>query len=209
MRELSQHILDALENAVEAGASRIVLSIQEDLRNDRMVIEIDDNGRGMDKERVRRALDPFFTTRKTRHVGLGLPLFLEAARRCAGDLTLQSDVGKGTRLRATFVHSHIDRPPLGDIPGALLAILLSERPIDLDFFHKIGSREFRFNSSEIRKELENIPLAHPRVRNWISRFLQEEEASLQAGEAEGSEAIGTLKKARRKDDGTIEEHRGA
>jgi anti-sigma regulatory factor (Ser/Thr protein kinase) len=178
VRELSLHILDLLENAVEAGASRIDLSIREDLQADWMVIEIADDGCGMRKELIEKVLDPFCTTRKTRHVGLGLPLFSEAARRCGGDLVIQSTPGKGTKVEATFRHSHIDRAPLGDMPAALLAILLSERPVDLDYCHQVGLREFRFDSSEIRKELEDVPLNHPKVRDWIFQLLQEGEASL-------------------------------
>ena len=178
MRELSYHILDLLENAVEAGASRIEIKIEEDLEADWVVIEIADNGRGMSQEVIERVQDPFYTTRKTRHVGLGLPLFLEAARRCGGNLVIQSERGKGTQVRATFRHSHIDRAPLGDMPAALLAILLSERPVDLDYCHNVDSREFRFDSSEVRKELENVPLTHPKVRDWLFHTLHEGEAIL-------------------------------
>lgn len=178
MRELSLHILDLLENAVEAGASRIDLSIGEDEQADRMVITITDDGCGMEKELIEKVLDPFYTTRKTRHVGLGLPLFLGAARRCEGDLVVQSTPGKGTRVEATFRQSHIDRAPLGDMPAALLAILLSERSIDLNYCHRVGPREFRFDSSEIRKELEGVPLNHPKVREWIFQLLKEGEAGL-------------------------------
>ncbi len=178
MRELSLHILDLLENSVEAGASKIRLSIREDLEKDWMVIEIADNGCGMSKELMEQVLDPFTTTRKTRHVGLGLPLFLETARRCGGDLWIESKPGEGTKVEATFRHSHVDRAPLGDMPAALLAILLSSRRVDLDYRHQVGSREFRFDSSEIRKELEEVPLSHPKVRAWIIQSLREGEAGL-------------------------------
>jgi hypothetical protein len=181
VRELSLHVLDAVENAVEAGASKIKVTIEENLETDAMVIEVLDDGRGMSQELVQRVLDPFYTTRKTRHVGLGLPLFAEACGRCEGDLTIQSEIGKGTRIRATFRHSHIDRAPLGDMPTALLAILLSERRVDLDYTHRVNSQEFQFDSSVIRKELGNIPLAHPKVRNWLSEVLREGEASLPPG----------------------------
>lgn len=178
MRELSLHILDVLENAVEAGASTIKVHLEEDLRADWMAIEIIDNGCGMDPSAIERAFDPFYTTRKTRHVGLGLPLLRDAARRCEGDLNIQSEPGKGTRLKVTFRRSHIDRAPLGDMPAALLAVLLSERPVDLEYTHKVGSEEFRLDSSEVRRELEDIPLAHPKVRDWILQTLREGEASL-------------------------------
>ncbi len=172
------HILDAVQNSIEAGASRVELSIEEDPKRDTLVIEVVDNGRGMTKALTERVLDPFYTTRKTRHVGLGLPLFAAAARRCDGDLSLQSTAGEGTRLRATFRRSHIDRAPLGDMPSVLLAILLSERRVDVDYFHQVGDREFRFDSAEIRGELEDVPLTHPKVREWISECLREGEESL-------------------------------
>ena len=178
MRELSLHILDLLENAVEAGASRIELRIEEDVKADRMVIEITDNGRGMNQELIDRVLNPFYTTRTTRHVGLGLPLFLEAARRCGGDLVVQSSPGKGTRVRATFRHSHIDRAPLGDVAGALMAILLSEHPVDLAYSHVVDSDVFQLDSSEVRQELEDVPLSHPKVRDWLLNVLREGESSL-------------------------------
>jgi hypothetical protein len=186
VRELSLHILDVLENSIEAGASRIVLSIEEDPGRDTLVIEVTDDGHGMNTEKAERVLDPFYTTRETRHVGLGLPLFAAAARRCDGDLILQSVPGMGTRLRATFRRSHIDRAPTGDIPSVLLAALLSEHPVDLDYVHKVDGREFRFDSSEIRRDLGEVPLTHPKVRAWISGFLKEGEESLSGERPERS-----------------------
>ena len=180
MRELSLHILDILENSVEAGATRIEIVIDEDMEADRMTIEVADNGRGMTTEMAKAVLSPFVTTRKTRHVGLGLPLLAAAARRCAGDLTIESEIGKGTRITATFRHSHVDRAPLGDVPTALIAILLSEHPVDLGFTHKVNSEEFQFDSAEIRQELEDVPLTHPLVRPWLLETLNEGEASLRA-----------------------------
>lgn len=180
MLELSLHVLDVLENAVEAGASRIEIVIDEDLSGDSMRIEIADDGRGMSRDMVERVLDPFVTTRTTRHVGLGLPLFAEAARRCDGDLLIQSEEGTGTHVRATFRHSHVDRAPLGDMPSALMAILLSERPVDIVYTHRVGDKEFSIDSSKVRAELGDVPLTHPKVRAWLLRALREGEAELRA-----------------------------
>ncbi len=169
-----------MENAVEAGATRIEVRIDEDLGADRLTIEVADNGRGMNEETVRRVLDPFFTTRKTRHVGLGLPLFAAAARQCDGDLAIESAPGKGTRVRATFRHSHIDRAPLGDMPSALMAILLSGRPVDVAYTHRVGEAEFALDSADVRRELGEVPLTHPAVRQWLWQTLREGEESLRA-----------------------------
>jgi anti-sigma regulatory factor (Ser/Thr protein kinase) len=181
VRELSLHVLDALENSVEAGATRIEITVDEDLEADRMTITIADNGRGMSEELIARVLDPFTTTRTTRHVGLGLPLLAAAARRCDGDLVIESEQGVGTQVVATFRRSHIDRAPLGDMPTALIAILMSSRPVDLAYSHRLEKQEFSFDSAEIRSELGDVPLAHPKVRDWLLDFMREGEAELRAG----------------------------
>lgn len=177
MREQSLHILDAMENSLEAGATLIEVTIEDDLAADWLTITVRDNGRGMSEAQLARVFDSFFTTRSTRHVGLGIPLFKAAAERCNGNLTVTSQLGKGTTLQATFQHSHIDRAPLGDIAGTLLAIILSGR-CDVHYVHRIDGREFTFHTADIRAELEEIPLTHPAVRRWLEGFITEGEAGL-------------------------------
>lgn len=177
MRELSLHILDALQNSLEAGATSIQLIIEENLAADRLTITIRDNGRGMSEAQLARIFDPFFTTRSTRHVGLGIPLFKAAAELCNGSLTIASQSGKGTTLQATFQHSHIDRAPLGDMTGTLLAFILAGQ-CDLHYLHRVGEREFEFDTAEIRAELGDVPLTHPAVRKWLREFIAEGEEEL-------------------------------
>ena len=177
MRELSLHILDAMENSLEAGATLIEMTIEEDSAADRLTITIQDNGRGMSEEQLAHASDPFFTTRSTRHVGLGVPLFKAAAERCNGSLTITSQLEKGTTLQATFRHSHIDRAPLGDLTGTLLAIILSGS-CDVQYVHWVDGREFAFHTADIRAELGDIPLTHPAVRRWLEGFITEGEVGL-------------------------------
>ena len=178
MRELSLHILDALENSVEAGATKLELLIKEDLNKDVLEIVIRDNGRGMSKEFVQQVLNPFVTTRTTRHVGLGLPLFAAAAGRCNGDLRIASKVGAGTTVTSTFQHSHIDRAPLGDVPGTLMAIILSDRPVDVLYKHRVDRRTFGLDTAEVRRELGAVPLSRPAVREWLETTLREGFAGL-------------------------------
>lgn len=177
MRELSLHILDALENSLAAGATAVELIVEEDMVADRLVIAVRDNGRGMSQVQLSRIFDPFFTTRSTRHVGLGIPLFKAAAERCGGDLTVTSQPGRGTMLRATFQHSHIDRAPLGDMTGTLLAVILAGT-CDLHYVHRVDGQEFEFHTAAIRAELGEIPLTHPAVRQWLQEFIAEGEAEL-------------------------------
>lgn len=177
MRELSLHVLDALENSLEAGATAIELTIEEDTGADRLSITVRDNGRGMNAAQLDRVFDPFFTTRGTRHVGLGIPLFKTAAERCNGDLTVTSQLGEGTTLRAYFQYSHIDRAPLGDIRGTLLAVILAGS-CDLHYVHRVDRERFEFDTADIRTELGEIPLTHPEVRRWLQDFIAEGEAKL-------------------------------
>jgi hypothetical protein len=177
MRELSLHVLDALENSREAGATFIELIIEENLAADRLTITIRDNGRGMSEEQLAGIFDPFFTTRRTRHVGLGIPLFKAATERCNGDLTVTSQLGEGTRLQATFQHSHIDRAPLGDMTGTLMAFILGGQ-CDLHYVHQVGEQEFEFDTGEIRAELGAVPLTHPAARKWLREFIAEGEEEL-------------------------------
>jgi hypothetical protein len=179
MREISMHLLDVMENSLAAGATRVEVIIEEDLSADRLNITIQDNGRGMSAEVLARVFDPFYTTRKTRHVGLGLPLFKAAAQRCNGDVTLESEVGVGTTLHATFQHSHVDRAPLGNMTKTLVTFILGGT-CDLFYRHRVGEQEFTFDTAEIREELGGVPLTHPEVRRWLQGFIAEGEAGLGA-----------------------------
>ena len=182
MRELSLHVLDLLQNSLEAGATRLDVNIEEDLTADRLTIEVRDNGRGMTPEAARQALSPFFTTRTTRHVGLGLPLLAAAADRCGGWLTLESQPGAGTTVRATLGHSHIDRAPLGNMAGTLLAFLLGGdgRPLRLCYRHRLDDETFEFDSAAIEAEVDGLPLSYPPLRDWLRDFIAEGEAGLAA-----------------------------
>jgi hypothetical protein len=177
MDELSLHILDVLQNSLEAGATLIELTLEEDLAADRLTITVRDNGRGMDEAQLARIFDPFYTTRRTRHVGLGIPLFKAAAQQCNGDLTITSQLEKGTTLQATFQHSHIDRAPLGDMTGTLLAVILGG-PCDVCYRHRVDGKEFEFYTADIKAELGEVSLAHPAARKWLEEFIARGEQGL-------------------------------
>lgn len=178
MRELSLHILDVLQNAREAGSRLVWLTIVENITQDRLIIEVTDDGRGMAEEDMKKVTDPFCTTRTTRHVGLGLPLFAAAAERCNGGLKVEGVPGQGVRVTASFQHGHIDRAPLGDITRTLLSFLLGEPLCDLVFVHRRDGNTFELDTRVVRKELEPIPLSHPAVREWLGSYIAEGEEGL-------------------------------
>jgi hypothetical protein len=180
LQDLSLHILDIVENSLMAGACRIEIRVGEDLEKDRLTIEIVDDGCGMDEGMMARVLDPFFTTRKTRRVGLGLPFLKEACRESNGELSLQSQPGKGTTVRATFQHSHIDRKPLGDIGETLIALIAGHPGVDLLYEHRKNRASFVLDTREIKKGLGSVPLNNSQVlsalRDHIRSGLQELES---------------------------------
>ncbi len=150
MEDLSLHILDIVENSIRAKASRIEIKVVEDIRKDLLTIEINDNGQGIDEETVKKVLDPFFTTRVTRKVGLGLPLLSQAARESGGDVEIESKVGRGTRIKATFGYSHIDRKPLGNMETTLTTLIAGNPEVDFIYEHKNDELEYRLDTKEIR-----------------------------------------------------------
>lgn len=161
MEDLSLHILDIVENAIAAQADRIEIMISEDKERDLLSVEIRDNGKGMDKEEVERAVDPFYTTKTTRRIGLGLPLLEEAAKAANGRLDIQSNPGKGTTIKAVFQHSHIDRKPIGDMGQTLLTLVIGNPGVDLAYTHRKNSNRYRLDTKDIRNKLKGIPINSP------------------------------------------------
>ncbi len=183
MKELSLNVLDIAQNSISAGATLITIETIEDGTADRLYINILDNGKGMTAEQVAHVTDPFYTTRTTRKVGLGVPLFKMAAEMAGGDFAIQSEVGKGTAVRASFQLSNVDRMPLGDMEDTV-AMLIHMNP-GLDFVYRRGKdgREFVLDTRELRQILGDVPLNEPDVAEWIKGYLSEQLAGLQQDQA--------------------------
>ena len=173
MRELSLHLLDIAENSISAGASRIVISVREDLAADELWLEVSDNGKGMSPEMVEKVLDPFVTSRTTRKVGLGIPLLKQAAEACNGFLTLESEPGKGTKLTAKFQHSHIDRMPLGNLEDTIITLILTTPAVNWVFRYQYNDQVFEFDDMEFKEALGNLPLSDFRVIKFLSNTITE------------------------------------
>lgn len=148
MQDLSLHILDIVENGIRAGARQIDIHVFEDAKRDRLEIEIRDDGEGMDPPILKKATDPFFTTKTTRRVGLGLSLLKEAAKTAGGDLSLYSVPGEGTTVTATFQLSHVDRKPMGELAKTLEVLMIAHPEIHFRFLHRRNSHENRIDSHE-------------------------------------------------------------
>lgn len=173
MNELSLHILDLCQNSIKANATLIEIKIEDNLVNNTYCIEIIDNGFGMDKKTLSEVADPFFTTRTTRKVGLGVSLFKMAAEMCNGSLEITSTVNKGTNVMITFQNDHIDRAPLGDIEDTLCILILNENMIDIYYEHCCNECIYIFDTREVKKVLEGIPFTDYNVIMWIKENIKE------------------------------------
>jgi hypothetical protein len=181
MKDLALHILDILQNSVTAGATLVKLQIDEIPERDEYLVRFIDNGKGMNADMVQNVTDPFFTTRTTRKVGLGLPLLKQNAERTGGNMTIQSEPGIGTEIDVMFVYRHIDRLPTGDIPGTLALTVSSYPAIDFNYTHTTPEGTFIFDTIEIKETLGELPINNPQViafmKDLISENLKEIKAS--------------------------------
>ena len=176
MKELSLHILDIAQNSVKAGARLIGIAVEE---GDVFVtVTVSDDGCGMNADMLARVADPYTTTRTTRKVGLGIPLFKLAAEQAGGALTIGSEPGRGTTLTASFRIYSVDRPPLGDMPGTMMTLVQGSPDIDFLYRHTTPGGAAELDTRVLREALDGVPLCEPEVLAFIEGSLREEEAAL-------------------------------
>ncbi len=174
LEDMSQHMVDIAENGVNAGASRIRVSFNERTSDGWLLLEVEDNGKGMDQEMLRKVVDPFITSRTTRRVGLGIPFLKQIAELCDGELFLTSTSGKGTLLRATLRADAVDCPPLGDIALSVMSLFAGHPHVQWTFCLARGKEEFCLSWEELVAELEDPELfSLPDVALWIRETVEE------------------------------------
>lgn len=181
MPEISLNILDVAQNSVTAGSKLTIIDIAVDSQADRLSIEIIDDGKGMTREQISRVTDPFYTTRTTRSVGLGVPFFKMACELTGGGFNIESTVGEGTTVSAVFGLSHIDRMPLGDIAGTFAALVGPAPDIDFLLRYSVDGRSFEADTREFRNILGDVPLDEPEVLGFIEGFIRENREECDAG----------------------------
>ncbi len=173
MKELSLHILDIATNSIDAGASKIEIKVEIDKKKDYFRITIKDNGKGINETIQQQVMNPFYTTRKVRNVGLGIPLLKAAAEQCEGFLKIQSVENIGTEVTAEFKNSHIDRAPLGKIEESILTILNFNEKFDLIYIHDVNGKRFVFDTREIKEILGEVDIKTPKILMWIKGYIRE------------------------------------
>ena len=176
MNELSLYLLDIMQNSIKAKATLINLDIIKDIDDDKLTIKIVDNGCGMSEEVLSKVLSPFYTTRTTRKVGLGLPLFKELAELCEGSFKIESKEGVGTTLTATFRLNNIDLPPLGNWVDTFYILVINDEDVDIKYNHKVikdnETKEFVFDTIEIKNILDGMSIKDFSLMQWAKDYIK-------------------------------------
>ncbi len=172
MRDLSLYILDLTMNSIRAQATLVEMNVIEFKQKNLLMIKVKDNGQGMSEEMIGRVRDPFFTTRTTRKVGLGIPLLTAMASRCEGEVFIDSKIGVGTTVTLKIRLDHIDRPPFGDIHNTLISLIYLEPIIDFNYTHRSNECEYQFKTQSIKQVIGDVPINHSAIIEWMKKELE-------------------------------------
>lgn len=181
MQELSLNILDITHNSIKAEAKKIEITLLESQKRNLIEIEICDDGRGMGEELLQNVTNPFVTTRTTRKVGLGIPLFKQSAESSNGSFSIESELGKGTKVCASFQLDHLDRVPIGDIGSTIVSLIQANDRIRFIYRHSTDQGSFELDTDELHAQLGDIPLSEPAVLNWVGEYIKENLEDIQGG----------------------------
>lgn len=169
MREISLHILDILTNSISANAKNIKLEVI--VKDNLLTIRVIDDGKGMSEDFLARVVDPFQTTRTTRKIGMGIPLLKQAAETAGGNFKIESKLGQGTTVEASFEIDHIDRSPLGNLAHALVPVISED--FELEMHYEVNDKVFNFDTKQIKEILEGVPIDSQEILTYLSGYLEE------------------------------------
>lgn len=173
MRELSLNVLDIAQNSISANSSLVEIEVLENTEQHGLTLCVADNGKGMTKEQLSSVRDPFFTTRTTRKVGLGVPLFKMAAEMTGGSFSIESEVGKGTKVKAFFKTDSIDFTPLGDITSTVVLLITMNKDIDFVYRFQKDEKNFLLDTRQLKKILGGVPISEPSIAAWLTGYINE------------------------------------
>ena len=173
MRELSLNVLDIAQNSVRAEASLIKIELLESTKKNELEISVSDDGKGMNEEQLQNVRDPFFTTRTTRKVGMGIPLFRMAAEMTGGSFSIESTVGKGTRTTAFFRTDHLDFIPIGDMCSTMVTLITMNLHIDFIYVRELDGKTFTLDTRQLKEILGDVPLNEPSITAWLRDYINE------------------------------------
>ncbi|SDB24624.1 ATP-binding protein [Eubacterium oxidoreducens] len=171
--EISLSILDIAQNSITAGASKIDLLVEVNTQKDILIFDIRDDGCGMGDEMCKKVVDPFYTSRKTRKVGLGIPFLKQSAQATQGSFELSSKEGVGTHIKAVFQTGHIDCMPLGDLTATIHTLVVYHEEIRFVFCYIVDGRKFVLDTSEVREILGDVSFREQEVSAFLKEYIQE------------------------------------
>lgn len=173
MQEIAMTILDIVQNAIRAKAHLIRIHIIDSLKENKIHIEISDNGCGMNQETLKKVVNPFFTTRTTRSIGLGVPMFKENVEATGGSFSIQSQEHVGTTITGIYVKDHLDTPPMGNLVETMVSIIQYDAQIRYVFQYQEDDFEFCLDTLEIQEILGDVPINQPEVILWLKDYIKE------------------------------------
>lgn len=173
MQEIAMTLLDIVNNAIRAKADRIIIHIIDSVQNNIIHLEVEDNGCGMSSEVLAQVTNPFYTTRKTRHIGLGIPLFKAAVEATGGKFFLESKENVGTKIIGEYVKNHWDTPPMGDLSETIMTIIQTDEAIDYEIFYQTDCREWSMKTKEIKELLDGVQINEPHILLWLKDYIRE------------------------------------
>lgn len=174
MQDIAMHILDIGMNSIHAKATHIMIELANLRDKQELLFRIQDNGQGMNEEQLLKAQDPFYTTRTTRKVGLGIAFLKAASEMCDGRFRLTSKVQVGTVIEAVFNTSHWDCPPMGDIGEALVNLMVYDETIRFTIVYRNEHDSFVLDTNDIVQELDGIAMGEPSIMTWLKQFINEQ-----------------------------------
>lgn len=181
MPEIALNVLDVAENSIRAEASLVEIDVEISTSDNTLTVKIIDDGKGMSEEQLARVTDPFYTSRTTRKVGLGVPFYKMAAENTGGSFTIESEVGKGTSVIAVFGLTHIDRMPLGDINGTIYMLISFNESVDFLYRYSVDGREFELDTRQLREILGDVSFREAEVSDFIKGYLAENKEEVDQG----------------------------
>lgn len=182
MPEISLNVLDVAENSVRAGAKHVEIHIDAQTGEDTLTIRISDDGCGMTEEQVSHVTDPFFTTRTTRRVGLGVPFFKMAAELSGGSFNISSVPGEGTVVNAVFGLTNVDRMPLGDMNSTMHTLITMHEEIDFLYRFCCDGQSFELDTAAMREILGDVSFQEPEISAYIREYLEENTSEVTRGQ---------------------------
>jgi len=173
MEDISLFVLDLVQNSIAAEARIVIIEIIECKQDKCLSLTIEDDGKGMDEFLMSKVTDPFFTTRTTRKVGLGLPFAKAAAQGCEGSFAILSEKGKGTKVTIIFKTNHLDCPPFGSMDQTLAALISANTNVDFVYKHLTQKGTFNFDTRIVKSELRGVRIDAFEVFEWILSYVKD------------------------------------